>query len=272
LKGVREKEKNKEGVQSQEHRHIEMDELVHLLQIIRSNRFDDEEKVNLDLAKKYSIGSVLTMQWQLIARTDTVYDVNMENIQPHPAHQGTLQIELSWHSNKRMHQELAPPKQIILGSHNPFMCPLLNLAAYVEALGLDTATDFVPSLDGVCYICTERMMWVTLKEVVKSEAFTGNDQAAASATEGLDTGAVKLGSHSIRKGALLYGGRCGLPKDFTNQRGRIAGNTRHLVAKALEVGGRGCDRSHFGVPGCSCSLRLDGSRQSLSVCCEGRVQ
>ncbi|OWZ02108.1 hypothetical protein PHMEG_00026389 [Phytophthora megakarya] len=105
--------------------------------------------------------------------------------------------------SKNINEERDAPEQIIIGSMDPKMCVLLNLAVHIESTSNIVSSEFVYGnpKDG------DRVVRRCLTNMVKNDAF-----------KKLKTG--KLGTHSLRKGAATYATRSGVSKDFVNRRGR----------------------------------------------------
>jgi hypothetical protein len=246
IKGVREKEQQFQGLKSQAQRAIEGDEFMLLLKVARVHQFT--KKTQLDIFKKFRLGSALTLQWQLIARIDDIHKLKFNQVQPHPLHAGTLLAELAWHNRtSQAKQSSEAPKHIILASRNPLLCPLLNMAAFIEARGFHTM-DLLRPIDSVYGGWVKTTMSHALRDAFKNEKFTQVGPAAASGsgpraaeTETVAAAAAaakiapgKLGSYSIRTGAAIYGKRCGLPEDFVHHRGRFVSNNGSSTTVAAD--------------------------------------
>ncbi|ETP31664.1 hypothetical protein F442_19500 [Phytophthora nicotianae P10297] len=105
--------------------------------------------------------------------------------------------------SKNISEERDAPEQIVLGSMNPRVCVLLNLAVHVETTDSIAVSPYVfgNAQDG------DRVIRRFLQDI-----FDGAD------FHKLKPG--NLGTHSLRKGAATYGSRSGVPKDFVNWCGR----------------------------------------------------
>lgn len=193
IKKVKKHEVRREGVKPSARRPIEFNEFTSMLALVRSN----QERG----AAKYLIGSVLTLQWHLIARIDDLMKLKFADFASNVEFPSTLICQMRW--SKNITEERDAPEQIVFGSMDPRVCPLLNLALYI-ATSINVAnSEFVygnPS-DG------DRVVRRFLQDVFSNSAFDkfkgGN-----------------LGTHSFRKGAATYGTRSGLSKDYVNRRGR----------------------------------------------------
>ncbi|OWZ18461.1 LOW QUALITY PROTEIN: hypothetical protein PHMEG_0007446 [Phytophthora megakarya] len=105
--------------------------------------------------------------------------------------------------SKYIHEERDAPEQIIIGSMDPQMCVLLNLAVHIESTSSIVSSEFVYGNPKDGDLVVQRF----LTNMVKNDAF-----------KKLKAG--KLGTHSLRKCATTYATRSGVSKDFVNQRGR----------------------------------------------------
>lgn len=114
-----------EGVVSQARRPIENEEYLSVLSILRAQPWDD--------LKKYRTGSILTLQWHLIARIDDMMKFKFENLMPNVRNPSALIAKMRW--SKNISEERDAPEQIVLGRMDPRICQLLNLAAFLEVAG-----------------------------------------------------------------------------------------------------------------------------------------
>ncbi|ETP47971.1 hypothetical protein F442_06230 [Phytophthora nicotianae P10297] len=123
------------------------------------------------------------------------------NFVPNRQYPSTLLCQMRW--SKNIHEERDAPEQIVLGSMDPKMCALLNLAVYIETSTNVSNSEFIYGhpKDG------NRVVRRFLGDIITNTAF-----------KNMKTG--KLGTHSFRKGAATYASRCGMSKVFVNRRGR----------------------------------------------------
>ena len=112
-----------EGSESNARRPIEYQEFLELLTL--NGNETGGKSVTL------MVGSVLTLQWHLIARIDDMMKLKFENISINVQHPHTLLCQMRW--SKNISDERDAPEQIIVGSMDPRVCPLLNLAIYLES-------------------------------------------------------------------------------------------------------------------------------------------
>nr|KAE8923624.1 hypothetical protein PF009_g26130 [Phytophthora fragariae] len=192
IKTVKRFEVRRQGVQSAARRPIEYEEFVNLLTLVRAAQGKG--------ALKYVVSSVLTLQWHMITRIDDMMQLKFESFSPNVQHPRSLLCQLRW--SKNISEERDAPEQILLGSLDPPVCVLLNLAVHVEMTTAGNSSYvFGSPQDG------DRVVRRFLQDMFGDEAF-----------HKLKDG--NLGTHSLRKGAATYATRSGLPKDYINRRGR----------------------------------------------------
>ncbi|KAI9981083.1 hypothetical protein PInf_010492 [Phytophthora infestans] len=193
IKKVKRSEVRREGVQSAARRPIEYEEFLNLLEQVISR--------NTKGVLRYLVCAVLTMQWHLLARIDDMMKLQFDSLSCSIQHPGTLTCQLRW--SKNISEERDAPKQIVLGSMDPRVCVLLNIAVHVEMTGKTSLSSYVFGnlLDG------DRVVRRFIQEIFVGSTF-----------HKLKPG--NLGTHSLRKGAATYGSRSGLPKVYVNRRGR----------------------------------------------------
>ena len=148
--------------------------------------------------------TVLTIQWQLIARIDDMMRLKTSTILFNSDNPFTIYIKMCWSKNIRTERD--SPTQIIFAAMDPIVCPLLNLSVMMEALG---------TVGGMLFGRSNKTAANLLKQVYKSTLFTAQRPG-------------KLGTHSIRKGPATYAHRCGMPKEWINQRGRWRGKKQQV--------------------------------------------
>ena len=102
-------------------------------------------------------------------------------------------------------EERESPKQIILGSSDPLVFPLLNLAIYLE-----TAFPSSQGRSGKLY-----SDFLTHESVRRLLVFFLNNERCSKLKKG-----GLIGTHSFRNGPTTYAYQSGVSRDFVNQRGR----------------------------------------------------
>ena len=186
IRKVKKFEVRREGVRSSARRPLEFDEFLTLLSVLRNDK--------KNLWRKYRASSALTLQWSLITRVDDIMKMKYQDFFHNIQHPFALSCRMRW--SKNITEERDSPEKIILGSMDVRLCPLLNLAVYLEVYGKISTTppsDFLfgsPN-DG------HKVLRNTIGKVFNSPDFV-------KLKEGL------LGTHSIRKGAATYASRCGM--------------------------------------------------------------
>lgn len=193
IKRVKRFEVRGEGAEPRARRAVEFEEFQNLLLLARGQWGRDKSA--------YIVSSVLALQWHICARIDDMMKLQFSNFSPNTQYPSTLLMQMRW--SKNIHDERDAPEQIVVGSMDPKMCALLNLAIYIESSTNAPNSEFLYGnpKDG------DRAVRRCLTNMVKNTAF-----------KKLKTG--KLGTHSLRKGAATYATRSGISKDFVNRRGR----------------------------------------------------
>ena len=167
------------GIATVARRAIEWDEYIMLLIAARQVFSNREKTVHLLLA-------VMTLQWHLIGRIDDVMELVTTTIQkslPHP-----ICLQLKMRKSKNIRSERDMPTQILFGSMDPLVCPLLNLAVYVEMFG-------TRGFGRKIFDCKSTRNFTNyLEKLFSSPSFKA-------VREGM------VGSHSLRKGPSTYASR-----------------------------------------------------------------
>ena len=102
-------------------------------------------------------------------------------------------------------EERESPEQIIMGSSDPLVCPLLNLGIYIEtALSSSQGRSGKLFGDFLTHESVRRLLISVL-----------NDDRCSKLKKG-----GPIGTHSFRKGPATYACRSGVSRDFVNRRGR----------------------------------------------------
>lgn len=188
-----------EGVPSQARRAIEYREFLLLLVLVR--------KIYSGRSLLPAILGVLCVQWQLIGRIDDVMQLGKSTLSHDLRFSDVLLVQMRWSKNIR--EERDSPVQMLFGSMDPLICPILNLGVFLEVGGGDSNSSKLfggRSNQSVSFI---------LDKIFKSNLF-------------IRSKAGPLGTHSIRKGAATYASRNGLMKDWVSTRGRWKGKKRQV--------------------------------------------
>ena len=81
----------------------------------------------------YMILAVMSLQWHFIGRIDDIISLVTTTIQHNLRHPFCLQLKMRKSKNIRSERDM--PTQIFFASMDPFICPVLNLAVYVDMFG-----------------------------------------------------------------------------------------------------------------------------------------
>ena len=123
---------------------------------------------------------------------------------PHP-----FCLQLKLRKSKIIRLERDMPTQIIFGSMDPLVCPLMNLAVYVEKFGT-------------------RGFGRKIFDCKSTRGFTSSLDKLFSSSFFVAVKAGFVGLHSLRKGPLTYASQFGLLKDQISLRGRWRGKKRQV--------------------------------------------
>ncbi len=86
---------------------------------------------------------ILSVQWQLIGRIDGVMKLKKSTMSFNLQYPFSLMIKMCW--SKNIQEERESPVQTLLGSMDPLICLLLNLAAFLEFGGGSNSTKLIGS-------------------------------------------------------------------------------------------------------------------------------
>ena len=203
IKKVIKHEVRHQGVSSKARRAFEFKEFLQLAKLMRKKGF----KRNVSLAESMRwcrLTALLNLQWQLMARMDDMLNLKFETITTNLVFPFSLNVKMRW--SKNITEERDAPEQVVLGSFEEMICPLLNLAMYIEGSGFtgETLTKDGFLFGGTAARHSVRRLFDSL---IQDEEFTA-------LLAGL------LGNHSVRKGSATFAMRSGLSRDHTNRRGR----------------------------------------------------
>ena len=119
---VKKYEVRQEGVSSKARRALEWEEFYSLLWLVR------HLYATVDLW--YYLTAVLCLQWQIIGRIDDVMKLGKGTLLFNTCEPAALSVKMNWSKNIR--EERDCPIQILFGAMDPLVCPLLNLAIWLE--------------------------------------------------------------------------------------------------------------------------------------------
>lgn len=245
IKNVKRFEVRKQGKPAQARRAFEFSEFIQILTILRNHEFTSYIKAWQ--------AALLSIQWQLIGRVDDMMKLSTDDIFHNIEHDYTILIKVSW--SKNVSDERDPVEQIIMGSFNSLLCPLLNLALFLETSWYfesdgDDSFLFRNPNDG------HEVARGRLRQLYGHSNFVPKK-------EGL------LGTHSIRKGATTYAYRCRMSRDYVESRGRWKNSTRQVntyVDPLAQVQDAQVAEALTGVTGpCKYSFRKDIDVPSTEV-------
>ena len=131
-----------------------------------------------DIDVWFFLTAVFCLQWQIIGRIDDVMKLAKGSLLFNAREPSTLNVKMTWSKNIREEQEA--PMQILFGSMDPIVCPLLNIVMWLEG-GEDYGLLLFGNHETNCAVSS------LLESIVNSELFR-------KIKEGL------LGTHSIRRG------------------------------------------------------------------------
>ena len=186
------------GVKSNARRAVEWEEFVNVLVAVREI-YSESKEYSMLMAL-----SVLTLQWQLIGRIDDIMQLRTSTVLFNVRDSFTLHIKMSWSKNIRT--EVQSPTQLLLAAMDPIICPLLNLAVFIETFG---------GHGGLMFDRAKKTTTNLIDEILASSNFRAQR-------------AGRVGTHSFRKGSATFASRFGLPKDWVNLRGRWRGKKKQV--------------------------------------------
>ncbi len=198
IKAVKKFEVRGEGKPSQAVRELQYEEMQQLLTLTKQG--------TVRAVRNLKICSLLTLQWQLIARIDDVSHLRFSDIKPNLMHKFAVKCQMRW--SKNISEERESPEQLLVPAMDPLFCPILHLALYVEAYDIEKPNE----LNGSQFLYGEEEDTHTLARKHISQV------TRLAQFRLLKNG--KVGTHSVRKGAATYVSRCGLGKETVTNRGR----------------------------------------------------
>ena len=180
--GVKRYEVRGQGVNSHARRPVEWEEFVSLL-VLCHIMFATSPLMLAMLG-------ILSVQWQLIGRIGDMMKLEKSTMSFNLQYPFTLTIKMCW--SKNIQEERESPVQMLFGSMDPLICPLLNLAAFLEFGDGSNSTKLFGSR-------SNRSVANSLENIFSNPLFKPARPGP-------------LGTHSIRKGSATYASRFGLPK------------------------------------------------------------
>ena len=203
IKQVVKHEVRHQGVSSKARRAFEYKEFLALCKLIRTKGFKANVS-NVEALRWSRLTAMLNFQWQLMARQDDMINLKFETVTTNIEFPFALNCQMRW--SKNISEERDAPDQVIFGSMEEYICPLLNLAQYIETA---PKCGEVLSKEGHLFGGSKARSGIRrLFDVLL------NDEEFHALLSGL------IGNHSVRKGSATYAMRSGLSRDHTNRRGR----------------------------------------------------
>ena len=200
IKDVQKFEVRAEGVATNARRPLEYKEFLLILRLFKLRMIDASDS---EVNKAVFMSSLLSMQWHMIGRVDDMLQLQISDFYANTNFDFSLSSKIKW--SKNIMEERESPEQIILGSSDPLVCPLLNLAIYLE-----TAFPSSQGRSGKLY-----GDFLTHESVRRLLVLVLNDDRCSKLKKG-----GPIGTHSFRKGPATYACWSRVSRDFVNRRGR----------------------------------------------------
>ena len=113
----------------QARRPIEFDEFSNLIKLLRTSE-------TVLGTEQFETSCILSMHWHLIVSIDDLMKMRFENIKSNVQNYFTSMCKMRW--SKNITEERNAPEQIILGSMDMHLFPVLNLVIYFKIRGQNT--------------------------------------------------------------------------------------------------------------------------------------
>ena len=151
----------------------------------------------------------------------------LSELATHDVHPFALKARMCW--SKNVMEERQAPSQIILGSHDPDFCTLLNVGLYLEEM-YPTEVNADGELNCFSISSTPASSKARVSRILK-EIFDSEEFKALFGNHSLSTGLdTWLGSHSLRKLVATHARRNGCSRDEIDLRGRWKKSKRTVDA------------------------------------------
>ena len=184
------------GLGSKARRPLKLAEFLNILELLRARSHGKWDK--------YRATSLLTFQWHIIGRIDDMVHLRFDQITPSPRYDFLLQIRVGWSKNIKDANRICT--QFLMGSMDPRLCVLLNLALYLELAGSSARyeeTEYIFALGANGH----RIIREELGKLVEEDGFIARELGP-------------IGTHSLRKGPATYCGSLGVSRENISKRGR----------------------------------------------------
>ena len=135
-----------EGPTPKERRDLGESEFIDMLHIARTNPFmcasagkqGKRKSEDSYLITQYMVSALWCLQWHVIARVDDMVNLKVVNLSCAPGVEHAIRMKMKW--SKNISRKKDAPNQIILGSMDSRMCPILSMAFYFAVLLNDGPT------------------------------------------------------------------------------------------------------------------------------------
>ena len=128
IKDVKKFELCAKGVAPNARRPLEYKEFLLILMQFKLRMIDSSDS---EWNKAVFMNSLLSMQWLMIGRVDNMLQLQISDFYANINFDFSLLSEIKW--SKNIMEERESSEQIIFGSSDPLVCPLLNLAIFGDS-------------------------------------------------------------------------------------------------------------------------------------------
>lgn len=190
------------GLPSNRKRALLMEELLNMLHVVRRV----PQITGTKSFEGYRYAALYCLQWSLIGRIDDLMKLERADFEENLDHKFALLIRVKW--SKNIVEERQAPPQIILGSMDENMCPLLAFVVYIESFSIRNLNELRSSRQVFCRPKAGHVhARAVLKKILASNLFSKKKEG-------------DIGTHSLRRGPATYASKQGLSRDLINSRGR----------------------------------------------------
>ena len=204
IKNIKKAESRKQGAVSRRKRSLTMKEFISVIEVCRKMYFGERHK-------RWLFGAVYCLQWHLMGRNDDMMKLMWEDVEEINDFPFALGVRVKWSKNVIEEREI--PKQIILGSMDPRLCCLLNLACFIESVGIFAPEKIISTEEST----NAKFIFLDPQGHEKNRRvfsrIVNHDDFKMEKPE-------KPAVHSIRKGPTTYCAKLGFTKEQYRKRGR----------------------------------------------------
>lgn len=214
IKRVKKFEVRRQGIPSQARRPFEHKEFLNVLDINMNDIAIGARAIEM----AFLCNALWCWQYHLIARLDDMTQMKLSDIKSNLVHPFSLAVQMVW--SKNIHEERDTAYQIVLGSMDTRLCPLVSMGAYFAvhlARHCRNAGGYLFAVSGGnndTSAVSKEGVRLRLTHCINSSKFRNIKKDR------------KVGSHSIRKAAATYARRCNVMKDNVEARGRWKGDSK----------------------------------------------